>query len=723
MSPDNLDSCGVQPPPEALALENDELRRRLEEAEETIQAIRTGSVDALVVEELDGHRIYTLEGADRPYRLFVEEMQQGAATLHADGAIAWCNRQLGELLRTPSEKLPGRMLLEFVAPASRAVYANLLWQGQSRSGRQEAQLQRADGALVPVFLTFNALPLDSGAAIGALITDLTPQRHHEQLTAAHAALRESERKLALVTDRVPVFIAYCDTELRYKYVNERYARRFGLKPRDCVGKHIREIVGSRAFEACRKYVDIVLSGTAVEFETELIYDDIGAHYMHASYAPEYGEDGRVIGFVAAISDVSARKQTEDALRASEARARELYNAAEAARAAEEAAKLRAEAATRAKDDFMAALSHELRTPLSPALLITSALLEDPALPNHVRPDIEAVARGITLQARLVDDLLDLTRITSGKLRLDLQPVDAHKALHQALELVMPEIAEKRINVRLELPDGNPFIRADDVRMRQVFWNVFKNAVKFTPPGGSVSVRTFHPAGREDTLIAEVTDSGIGIAPEMLERIFESFAQESHGSAHRFGGLGLGLAISRRLVELQNGRIHARSAGRGLGATFSIEMPLSAYKPKTAVSEGAPREDIIPVSARRILLVEDHEMTRTTLTRLLEHRGHEVYPASTASEARALAATGKCDLVISDLGLPDCDGHTFMAAIRDNHGLPGIALSGYGAEEDHRRSRASGFFTHITKPVPIRVLEAAIAAAPPPPESAPNGSGF
>jgi CheY-like chemotaxis protein len=301
-------------------------------------------------------------------------------------------------------------------------------------------------------------------------------------------------------------------------------------------------------------------------------------------------------------------------------------------------------------------------------------------------------------------------------------VDAHEALRQALELVGADIAARRIEVQLDLPAAHHFLHADAVRLQQVFWNVIKNAVKFTPAGGIVSVRTSHPDGRQDVLAVEITDNGIGIEPEMLDRIFDTFAQEQHGSAHRFGGLGLGLAITRRLVELQNGRISAHSDGRGKGARFRIEMPVSALRPGVAAPPLPPAQTAPAAAPRRILLVEDHEMTRLTISRLLERRGHTVFAARNATEARAMAATINCDLVISDLGLPDCDGHTFMAGLRDAYGLPGLALSGYGAEEDVRRSRASGFYSHLTKPVHIRSLETAIAAAPPPQNGNSNGSG-
>ncbi len=210
---------------------------------------------------------------------------------------------------------------------------------------------------------------------------------------------------------------------------------------------------------------------------------------------------------------------------------------------------------------------------------------------------------------------------------------------------------------------------------------------------------------------EISDTGIGIEPEMLGKVFDAFIQEEHEREHRFGGIGLGLAITRRLVELQNGSISAESPGRDRGTTFRIELPLEVAELCTS-PEPAPAPSAIVPGARRILLVEDHEMTRSTLARLLEHRGHTVAAVSNVAAAREKAAAGDYDLVISDLGLPDGDGHELMAGLRDAYGLPGIALSGYGMDDDIARSRASGFCAHLTKPVDIHVLEAAIAAAPP-----------
>ena len=407
------------------------------------------------------------------------------------------------------------------------------------------------------------------------------------------------------------------------------------------------------------------------------------------------------------------EEANAALRKSEQQIRALFETAEAARLSAEAAKLRAEAATRAKDDFLAALSHELRTPLNPALLLATSLADDVSLPPAVRDDINVIAKGIALQARLVDDLLDSTRITGGKLRLELLPIDADAALHHAHDILRSDITEGQINVTLDLAAPRHTIKADAVRLQQIFWNVLKNAVKFTPPGGSITVRTRNPEQNPETLEVEIADTGVGIDPEMLGRVFETFIQEDHNQGHRFGGVGLGLAISRRLVEMQDGRIEAESKGRGCGATFRIELPLAADAALAAVAPAAAAAPGAAFHSRRILLVEDHDQTRSTLVQLLQRRGHLVADVGTMATARERAALGDFDLLISDLGLPDGDGRKLMTELHQCYGLPGIALSGYGMENDIARSRTSGFFAHLTKPVDIRALESAIAAAPQP----------
>jgi CheY-like chemotaxis protein len=375
------------------------------------------------------------------------------------------------------------------------------------------------------------------------------------------------------------------------------------------------------------------------------------------------------------------------------------------------AKTAAETANRSKDDFLAALSHELRTPLNPVLLLASEAADDPELPAAVRAQFAIVRNNVELEARLIDDLLDLTRITRGKLSLNQQPLDVHDILQQAISIVRADAAAKQIRLALDFHAEACVVFGDPVRLQQIFWNVLKNAVKFTPAAGKITVKTLAQAG---AVVIEIIDTGIGINPEELKRVFNAFAQGDHaeGGSHRFGGLGLGLAISQKLVELHSGLIQAASAGRDQGTTFTITLPVCAAdsrKPDAQVPT-APKNSAMAARGQCILLVEDHEPTRTALAHLLKRRNFEVLSAASVAEGRELAAKNKIDLLISDIGLPDGSGYTLMTELRQFYGLNGIALTGYGMEEDVAHSESAGFVTHLTKPVRIQSLDGALAAA-------------
>ncbi len=372
----------------------------------------------------------------------------------------------------------------------------------------------------------------------------------------------------------------------------------------------------------------------------------------------------------------------------------------------------AEAASRAKDAFLAALSHELRTPLTPVLMMARALCDDERLPSDARDNLRMMERNISLEARLIDDLLDLTRIAQGQLRLRAEPCDAHSLIGLAVEIVREDAYAKAITI--ERIFGAPLsgLVADPARFQQVIWNLLRNAVKFTPRGGRISIRTRNDdgVGAEDakSLTIEVTDSGIGIEANALERIFLPFDQGDLDGGHRFGGVGLGLAIARAVVDLHGGQIMAQSDGANCGSTFVVELP-GAIPPPEGISEtvdlfsksaiASTADSPAELSATlRLLVVEDHEATIQVLSRLLTSSGHQVTQARTMAEAIAAAATSSFDLVISDLGLPDGSGTELMEKLKAGYGLRGIALSGYGMDEDISRSHAAGFTTHLTKPV-------------------------
>jgi CheY-like chemotaxis protein len=288
------------------------------------------------------------------------------------------------------------------------------------------------------------------------------------------------------------------------------------------------------------------------------------------------------------------------------------------------------------------------------------------------------------------------------MHLDPQPIDLHALVHSSWERLKSEANGKQLRVRFELSAGEPWVEADPVRIQQVLWNVMKNAVRFTPANGEIIIRSH--AGVAGAWCVEVVDSGVGIESHELERIFAPFAQGEQGL--RSGGLGLGLAISRRLVELHGGQISAKSEGHKRGATFTVELPAAqaqgARRPSRSTT--GTRKD----AAYRILLVEDHNHTRATLARLLVQRGHEVATAENIEEALVRAQTFAFDLVLSDLGLPDGSGHDLIGELRQiRPGCRGIALSGYGMESDAQRSLEAGFDAHLTKPVDIQALEQAL----------------
>ncbi len=365
----------------------------------------------------------------------------------------------------------------------------------------------------------------------------------------------------------------------------------------------------------------------------------------------------------------------------------------------------AEAANRAKDHFLAVLSHELRTPLTPVLTTVQILEERADVGEAMHEQLAMIRRNVELEARLIDDLLDLTSIARGKIDLHFEPVDVHRALHQVLEICDRDRRAKQLRLDTDLAAGHPVAMADPARLQQLLWNVVKNAIKFTPEGGQVQVRT--RAGVPGRLVVEVEDSGIGIQPEAMPHIFDAFEQGGREVTRLFGGLGLGLAICKTLTELHGGSIAAVSAGRGLGSTFIVELPQAAEV--TRAPELPESQAAAPHVPLRILLVEDHADSRRALAQLLEIHRHRVETAASIAEALDRFGPRRFDLVISDLGLPDGSGLDLLRELRRraSGGLWAICLSGFGMEDDRRKSREAGFLAHLTKPVSLQALTEAL----------------
>jgi two-component system CheB/CheR fusion protein len=396
-----------------------------------------------------------------------------------------------------------------------------------------------------------------------------------------------------------------------------------------------------------------------------------------------GEDGQPQFYYAFLNDITDRKQAEQALIA---------------------AKSSAEEANRAKDQFLAVLSHELRTPLSPVLTATALMMDDPSITAEQRDLLNTIRRSVELEARLIDDLLDLTRISRGKLELHTGDVDLHDKIRKVLAMCESDIRNAKLEVRLTLSAEKHHVHGDAARLQQVFWNLLKNAIKFTPPGGHINLRTSNPAPEQIQVLVE--DTGYGIEAGHLPHIFDAFEQGTREVTRQFGGLGLGLAICKALVGLHGGAITAASAGKHHGATFTVTL---AAQLGASESGGHQPLTVGPnVPSRHILVVEDHPDTAHLMARLLTKAGHTVRLAHTVAEAAAAIEQESFHLLISDIGLPDGSGLDVIERLRTKSPVPAIALSGYGMEHDVSRSKAAGFSVHLVKPVNIATFRKTVA---------------
>ena len=642
-------------------------------------------------------------------------------------------------------------------------------------------------------------------------------------------LRESEARLQLVADHAPILITYCDAEGRYKFVNEPYAARFNLRPSDVVGKPIEELLGPEAYAAIKPYMNAVLRGERLEFETEVPYTQIGPRHMWVAYAPEFDGEGRVTGFVSAILDVTERKRAEQRLRESEERFAKAFEAsplaltitslktgrllevnetftrlsgytreeavgrttlelglwaepadreaelatvtqqggirnveyrfrmkdgrelmgmlsaeqieingescaltviedvterkraeAERDQMLEREKTLRAEAekANRLKDEFLATVSHELRTPLT-AILGWAHMLEVGDIDQKTARHAVAVIRRNALQQRqIVEDILDVSRVITGKFRLESDLVELTPVVQAALDTIAPAAEAKGLRLRSSL-DPEAAVTGDAARLQQVVWNLLANAVKFTPAGGEVRASV---ARLLTHVRIEVSDTGQGILPEFLPYAFDRFRQADMGTTRQHGGLGLGLSIVRHLVEAHGGSVHAYSAGEGMGSTFTVDLPLPAeaepavpraessdaqgaddgtHAPPTA--EDKTQESLPPLVGMRVLAVDDDADTLEMLTLFLRRAGAEVATAASAAAALEALERFRPDVLGADIGMPEVDGYELLRRIRalgaERGGLtPAVALTAYAGEADRARALRSGFQAHLPKPV-------------------------
>jgi PAS domain S-box-containing protein len=522
--------------------------------------------------------------------------------------------------------------------------------------------------------------------IGVLFRDITERKRAEQ------ALRQSEEGYRTLVEQVHDYAIFRVSETgRPVTWNKGVQRVLGFTEEEFVGQEISEIIFTpediEAGVPSLEFREAELSGTAAN--TRWMRRKNGVRFFAEGVTTAIrDEDGKLAGFTKVMRDHTELHQAEGALRT---------------------AKEEAEEANRAKDRFLAVLSHELRTPLAPVLLEVSSLERREDLPPDVRESMSMVRRNVEVEARLIDDLLDLSRVLSGKLSLDLRPVNINQVVTQAIRNCSEDLRLKDIEFSADLSATPDVVLGDAPRLQQVFWNLIKNAVQFTPEGRQIDVISEYVSGNGSgpAVRVRLRDRGIGIPPRALERIFDAFEQVTADIPRRAPGLGLGLSISKGIAERHGGTIRAHSDGPGHGAEFIVELPALVEEtaeagPAIAGAAGLPDDP----QGLRLLLVEDHVETAKVLAILLRRNGYEVELAHTAEKAEELAFSKPFDLVISDIGLPDASGHELMRRLRVRRRVKGIAMSGYGREEDIRESRDAGFAEHLVKPANIgQVLDA------------------
>jgi signal transduction histidine kinase/ActR/RegA family two-component response regulator len=365
-----------------------------------------------------------------------------------------------------------------------------------------------------------------------------------------------------------------------------------------------------------------------------------------------------------------------------------------------------EAANRTKDHFLAMLSHELRTPLTPVISALETLETEPAQTEEVKSALAMIRRNVELETQLIDDLLDFTRIAKDKLQLRFAPVDAHLAISNVVEICRAEADSRRLRVHLNLRANAHYVAADAAKFQQIAWNLLKNAIKFTAENGEIAISSSNPS--PEVLTISVRDTGIGMEPEVMQRIFDPFEQGNRSFERRFGGLGLGLAISKSLAQAHGGTLTAQSDGRDRGSTFLLSMQTTSPVEGSAIPGRASAE--ASRQGLRILLVDDHQDTCAALEKLLVRRGHLVAATHNVRSAMEAAVRNRFDLLISDIALPDGSGMELMIQLHAISRIPGIAISGFGNNGDIEKSLQAGFSEHLIKPVKLEKLEAAMERA-------------
>ena len=667
---------------EQLLLENEELRSRLDETEGAINALRAGEVDAVLVESA-GQRVLTLDEVDKPYRLLVEQVPTAAAALTCEGQFLSCNRRFAALLGAETSAIIGRDLLWFLDPSERETLPQLLLEAQSGDLEAEVSLRDAAGNPVSVFAGFSSLEVGAfGSCV--VLTDHTDRHRYEQLRKTQEALRASEERLALAqrAGRIGSFDWKRDTdEVSWSATMEEL---YGLRPGTfsgsfddwCAAIHPED--RSRVREELRS---AMRGGDELDTQFRVLGRGDSSRWLASRGRLLYDDKGKPQRLIGVSMDITESERTGVELRD----------------------------ADRRKDEFLATLAHELRNPLAPIRNAVQILRAHASAEPEVIWSRDVIDRQVRIMARLLEDLLDVSRISRGRLELRTDRVTLREVIESALETSRPAITDSECALTVSLPADPVWIEADAMRLSQVFSNLLNNAAKYNHLGGQIAI----VARREENqVVVSIKDSGIGIEAEMLPHVFDMFAQVTSSQTVSQGGLGIGLSLVRGLVELHDGTVEARSDGAGRGSEFIVRLP-AARESTTAGDAQSDEQRESSLAPLRILVVDDNHDSADTLANLLALMGNQVQAAYEGAEALLRAADMRPDVILLDIGMPKMNGCDVCASIREKEWGRDVfifALTGWGQEEDRRRTADAGFDAHLVKPADpaelLKLLEAA-----------------
>ncbi|HJU93383.1 MAG TPA: ATP-binding protein [Pyrinomonadaceae bacterium] len=757
---------------EKLEVDSDiaELEQRLEEAEETLRAIRHGEVDALVIDGPQGEMIYTLTSADYPYRLMIDEMNEGAVSVSPDALILYSNRNFAGILGLTESNMSGVPFGDYIVPEMRAQFSDDLEKARAQGVRREYKLA-GGGREVPVLMSFAKLQPQTNS-ISIVVTDLTAQKGleeklrqaknglEEQVAERTKELRDSEARLFGILEHSAADLKAmrrlneigtrcakdgdnvngCLQEILNVAIEISGADKGNIQLLDLESGHLNLTAHSGFEEPFLKFFGNITDGNtacrlALDSQQRIIVEDVNESDIFSSEGarevlhdagvravqslPLVSSGGQLLGAISTHFS-EPHRPSEQELRLMDLLARQTADYLERKRVEGEREQLlsrehelreTAEEANRLKDEFLAIMSHELRNPLNVILGYAELLLRSEEIKRSAGLSrmADAVKRNAVAQSKLIRDLLDLSRLRSGKLELNRETVSPVASIENAIETVRMDAASKEITIDVIAPEELLFVEADPVRLEQIIWNLLNNSVKFTPNGGRITVRLEEDPNH---ILLTVTDNGQGIDSSFLPHIFEIFRQADAGTNRAQAGMGIGLAVVQQLVELHGGSVTAQSAGANQGATFTIRLPRSVERKSS--STRMAELGFNTLQGLIVLVVDDSEDTTEMVQHLLEMGGAEVNVASSGVEALQLAQEGHYDVVLSDISMPGMDGFEFLGKLRKLPGkenIPAIALTGFGRPEDVQRATKEGFFAHLTKPFDIETLATLLQKLP------------